>query len=191
MPLADRLVCCLIVLATATATQAEARELSIDDGDRTLSRPSLGVKVETAVHHRERHLVVRIQPTGLRTVDSPDGRTDTVQLPQRGLAFLPRKVACDRIVMRHGGRTHPPDLGSLCRDGVTLRHPGAGPRFVVFKSPGKVSAELVIPITMLPPEAPIPTRLSETRDAPAVATSPLLGPRERVVRLHVDERPDR
>lgn len=172
---------CLAALWLATAAiGAGAKELSVHDAGNHLARLSLAVKAEKVVHQRKPYLLLRLQATGIRYVERPDGSFDSVSLADRRLTFLPVRVDCDAIRVAGGGKTFVPDRLSLCRGETTLRVAQAMPLFVVFAWPEPGSATVTIPVTVLEPEAPVPVSIRQARQAAAVAarlpeTEKLLG----------------
>lgn len=182
----DGIAAGLILLTGAAA----AGELSAIDVDAAAARRNLAVKLEKVVDRGRPYLLVRLQATDIRAVDRSDGTIDGVSLEQKGLAFLPIQVACHRTTLLVQGQRVMPDVSSLCRDTVTLAGPGAAPLFIAFAMPARGSAEIVIPVTVLPPAAPIQTRLSRVPVTPdAGAAGNLVGERSLVIRTHVDDRP--
>jgi hypothetical protein len=173
-------------LAFAAAT-GQAKNLSVEDVDRGFARLGLQVSAEKVVHRGERLLLVRIQATGVRTIDRGDGRMDSVSLKDRGLAFLPVGIACGRAVLREDGKSSAPHVSSPCADAERLSHAQALPVFVAFRYPvpGKVS--IVVPVTVTNPDPPIQVSLRKPAaiSTPNV-TSALLGDRELSVRVGIE-----
>ena len=176
---APRATRCLAALwLAAAAIGAGAKELSVHDAGNRLGRLSLAVKAEKVVHQRKPYLLLRLQATGIRYVERPDGSFDSVSLA--GRTFLPVRVDCDAIRVAGGGKTFNPERLSLCRGESTLRASQAMPLFVVFPYPEPGSATVTIPVTVLEPEAPVAVSIRQAREAAATAarvpaTEKLLG----------------
>jgi hypothetical protein len=180
-----RLIAAACVASAAAA--GHAKNLSVEDVDRGFARLGLQVSAEKVVHRGENYLLLRIQATGVRAIDHADGRMDSVSLKDRGLAFLPVTVACDRMVLQESGKPRPPAASSPCASTERLAHPQALPVFVAFRYPAPGKASIVVPVTVTNPDPPIRVSLRNpaASSAPGV-TSALLGDRELFARVGID-----
>lgn len=158
------------VVAMLGGAASDARELQTSDLDYNLSRIGIQAKAERVLHHRKPYVLLRLTPVPVRTIDRPDGSTDSISLESRGMAYLPVEVDCDRIVLKFNGTDHKPDPASLCRGDTTLQNYRAPPLFIAFPYPGKGGARIDIPVTVKPPRRPIETVLNRS-SAPVTVTA--------------------
>ena len=141
-------------------------------------------KAERIVHHGEPYLLLRLTVQNVRTTRRPDGRYDSVRVGEGGPAYLPVRIQCDAASLDAGGRPQVAHALSPCNAPMVVPAPFASPVFLVFRYPRPGAVKVSVPVTVLPPEAPVRTR----RDAPAPPPLPasqqaLLG--ERIFTLGV------
>jgi len=153
-----------------------------------MARLGLIGKAERIVHRGEPYLLVRLSVQDVRMVDLPDGRTDWHRLKDRGLAYLPLKIACDAMTLEVDGRRQRAHELSPCREETTVPAPFSVPLFVVFRYPKAGGYRIHIPATVLPPAAPVALRRMDPPPRSVVvprSVEALLGARELVLQVMV------
>lgn len=176
----------LACVATVTAT-GHAKDLSVEDVDRRFARLGLRVTAEKVAHRGQDYLLIRIQASGVRTIDRGDGQLTSVSLKEGGLAFLPVTVACASAVLRESAKTHAPDVSSPCVDSARLAHPQALPAFVAFKYPAAGTASVVVPVSVTKPDPSVQVSLNRPGTALMQGvTAALLGDHELAARVRID-----
>ena len=171
----------------AAALASQAKDLFVDSTENRFARLNLSVRAEKVVHRGEPLLLLRIQASDYRAIDKAIGSTDSISLKDKGLAFLPMKVSCEKAVMLNNGKTYEPHASSLCSETVKLANAQAAPLFVAFKYPGKGSASVMVPVTVMEPDPPVAISI---RPGPAYTqprvTEALLGFHELSARVQID-----
>jgi len=149
--------------AAAFAGAANAQDLAVADADGQMAAIGMIAKAERIVHHREPYLLVRLSVQNLRSTRCTDGTYASTLVGAGAVPYLPVRVACDAAALAAGGQRHEAHVLSPCREPTVVPAPFASPVFLVFRYPRPGTANVTIPVTVLPPVAPVTTRMDAPR----------------------------
>ena len=172
--------------AACAAAPAQGKDLLVDDSERACARLGLQVRAKKVVRRGKPLLLIRIDPTAVRTVARADGGTESASLADRGIAFLPVRVACDRARVQASGEAAAPHAASPCVDTAMLAHSRALPAFIAFPYPAARAVRVTVPVTVQAPAPPIATTLRSMSSAGRRVDVALVGEYAPSVRVQIE-----